>query len=300
MAAASEAAAAPFPTEDAPAKLNLFLHVVGRRTDGFHLLESLVAFADIGDRLSVSAADDLSLTITGPFAAALSGEPDGDNLVLRAATLLRDRLGVRAGAALHLEKNLPVASGIGGGSADAAAALRLLNRYWDGGLGAADLAEIGLGLGADVPVCVAGRAALMRGIGEELEPAAVPSGLGLVLVNPLEPVHTPRVFAGFRETEAFAGCDAHDWARDGDRSRWLGHLKRTGNSLEPPARRLLPAIGGVLEAIGAQPTCLLPRMSGSGATCFGLFPDPAAAAAAAGDLAARHPDWWVAAGRLRG
>lgn len=299
MAAASELAAASRLSEDAPAKLNLFLHVVGRREDGYHLLESLVAFADIGDRLTAEPAADLGLRVEGPFADRLT-EPDEDNLVLRAARLLRDRLGMKRGAALRLEKNLPVASGIGGGSADAAAALRLLNRLWDGGLDGPALAELGLSLGADVPVCVASRAALMRGVGEILDPAAVPAPFGLLLVNPLEPVSTPQVFMAYRRDHGFAAADAHDWVTERDPQRWLRRLGETGNGLEAPARGLAPAVGAILQAMAGMPGCLLARMSGSGATCFALFPDAAAAAAAGAEIASAHPDWWVAAGRLRG
>lgn len=300
MAASSEASAPAALFEDAPAKLNLFLHVVGRRDDGYHLLESLVAFTDIGDRLSAAVAADgtLSLTVSGPFGALLTGSPE--NLVLRAAQSLRTRLRVRTGAALHLEKNLPVASGIGGGSADAAAALRLLNRLWEGGLDGGDLAGIGLALGADVPVCIASRAALMRGVGEVLEPAALPAPFGVLLVNPLQPVSTPRVFAGFRRTEGFAARADHDWTAGRDPHRWLRHLAAAGNSLQAPAEALLPEIATILSTLGELPECLLARMSGSGATCFALFPDAAAAASAARDFGARRPDCWVAAGRLRG
>jgi 4-diphosphocytidyl-2-C-methyl-D-erythritol kinase len=277
-------------TEFAPAKINLHLHVVGLRPDGYHLLDSLVVFAGIGDRLTVSPADRLTLSLTGPFAAGLAAE--ADNLVLRAARALAMQAGIEATGAMVLEKNLPVASGIGGGSADAAAALRLLGRFWS-----LDPAVSGLlagGLGADVPVCVAGVPALMSGIGEILAPAPALPDIGIVLVNPGVAVSTPSVFrarsAAFSDPARFA---ATGW-RDAD--SLVAALHDTHNDLEPPARLLAPAIGEVLDALTASAGCLLARMSGSGATCFGLFPDPAAARIAARAIV--RDGWWVWGGGL--
>jgi 4-diphosphocytidyl-2-C-methyl-D-erythritol kinase len=278
--------------EFAPAKINLHLHVVGLRPDGYHLLDSLVVFAGIGDRLSVSAADRLSLSLTGPFAAGLAAE--SDNLVLRAARALAARAGIEPTGALMLEKNLPVASGIGGGSADAAAALRLLSRFW--GLPPAVSDPLAAGLGADVPVCVAGVPALMSGIGEILAPAPAVPDIGIVLVNPGVAVATPAVFrarsAAFSDPARFA---ANGW-RDAD--SLVAALRATQNDLEPPARLLAPAIGAVLDTLTATPGCLLARMSGSGATCFGLFPGPEAARTAAGTII--RDGWWVWGGGLAG
>lgn len=282
----------PSLTEFAPAKINLHLHVVGRRDDGYHLLDSLAVFAAVGDRLSVSVSDDLSLSVTGPFAAGLQGE--ADNLVLRAAHALAEYAGIRATGALVLEKNLPVASGIGGGSADAAAALRLLRRFW--GLDQNVPYAVAARLGADVPVCLAGRPALMGGIGECLAPAPGLPDIGIVLINPGVAVSTPSVFRA--RAGGFSG--AAEWPRNGwrDAADLAASLRLTGNDLEPPARSLAPAIGSVLEAIASMPGCLLARMSGSGATCFGLFPAPAAAQAAAASVS--HDGWWVWGGGLAG
>jgi 4-diphosphocytidyl-2-C-methyl-D-erythritol kinase len=278
------------PFEFAPAKVNLHLHVVGRRPDSYHLLDSLVVFARVGDRLTVSPADDLSLSVTGPFAAGLAGE--ADNLVLRAARMLAARAGLQTGGALVLEKNLPVASGIGGGSADAAAALRLLARFW--GLESSIPDDLCAGLGADVPVCLSGRPALMSGIGEALAPAPPLPELGIVLVNPGVAVSTPAVFGGrmgpFSDPVRFP---TEGW---GDAESFAAALRETRNDLEPPARALAPAIGDTLEALAGAPGCLLARMSGSGATCFGLFPSAEAARAAAGWIV--RDGWWVWGGGL--
>jgi 4-diphosphocytidyl-2-C-methyl-D-erythritol kinase len=272
--------------ETAPAKVNLFLHVVGRRPDGYHLLDSLAVFPGIGDTLRAAPADSLSLALEGPFGGSLQAVPD--NLVLRAARGLAALTGVWAGARLTLVKTLPVASGIGGGSADAAAALRLLGRLWSVAPAAAALGALASRLGADVPVCLVGRPSRMGGVGEVLSPAPDLPAFGLVLVNPGVAVSTPDVFrartGGFsaRATLPSGWPDAAAMARD---------LAALTNDLEPPAVALCPAIATVLAALRTTPGCLLARMSGSGATCFGVFADPAAAAAAA--EAVRRPGWWV-------
>jgi 4-diphosphocytidyl-2-C-methyl-D-erythritol kinase len=302
-------------TEAAPAKINLHLHVVGRRPDGYHLLDSLVVFAAIGDRLTVSPADDLSLSVTGTFAGAL--EAEADNLVLRAARALWNRsrpsdaamsgapisgapisgglapgMGTSPGAKLVLEKNLPVASGIGGGSADAAAALRLLSRFW--GLGPDAAGSLAAGLGADVPVCLAGTPALMSGIGEVLDPAPCLPDVGLVLVNPGVAVATPAVFRNRSGPfSSKARFPAQGWK---DVASLVDSLSVTSNDLEAPARLLASEIGDALDIVAATPGCLLSRMSGSGATCFGLFPTPAAARDAASMIV--RDGWWVWGGGL--
>jgi 4-diphosphocytidyl-2-C-methyl-D-erythritol kinase len=274
--------------ELARAKVNLDLLVTGRRADGYHELDSLVAFADIGDELILEPSPELTLELIGPFAAGLgTGE---DNLVLRAAQELAAAAGVRRPSArLRLDKRLPVAAGLGGGSADAAAALRGLRRLWGLPLDDGALAEIGLGLGADVPVCLPSRPARMRGVGERIEPAPGLAVLHLLLVNPQRPLATAAVFRelpatgmGPRSAEPPAGPDL-EW------------LARSRNDLELPARSLLPVIGEVLTALADVPGCRLARMSGSGATCFGLFGQPAEAKAAAASIARAHPGWWVAA-----
>ncbi len=275
-------------TELARAKINLCLHVTGRRGDGYHLLDSLVVFADVADRVTAVPADALTLTLTGAGAAHL---PDGaDNLVMRAARAM----GVSRGAAITLEKRLPVASGIGGGSADAAATLRVLSRLWEVGLPSATAV---LGLGADVPVCVAGVPARMEGVGEVVSPLphALPEAW-LVLANPGVAVATPDVFRALTRT------DHPPLPRDLPRLRGADELaaflQMQRNDLEPAAMSVAPVIRRVKDAVAAQPGCLLARMSGSGATCFGLFADPLGAAAAAAALRKAEPGWWVEAGAI--
>ncbi|WP_426959051.1 4-(cytidine 5'-diphospho)-2-C-methyl-D-erythritol kinase [Muricoccus radiodurans] len=287
--------------EAAPAKVNLFLHVTGRRADGYHLLDSLVVFAGIADRVSAVPGRDLSLTLTGPEAGALSAEPD--NLVLRAARLLAEEAHGRpqeagrqaaAGAALTLEKALPVASGIGGGSADAAAALRLLNRLWDFRLGTAALEALAARLGADVPVCVRSHAARMSGVGDVLSAAPILPPLGLVLANPRVALPTPAVFrargGGFSE----AAVLPPSWS---DAAELAAALRMLRNDLEPAAIALCPPVAEVLAALSALPGALIARMSGSGATCFAILPDAASAARAAAGLPAA---WWRWGGGLHG
>ena len=288
------AAAGAACIEQAWAKINLTLQVTGRRADGYHELESLVAFADLGDGLLVEPARDLTLQVTGPFAAALAGE--GDNLVLRAARALAARSGGAAGAAITLTKNLPVASGIGGGSADAAAALRGLKRLWCIDLPAAELAALALTLGADVPVCLRGEPVMMSGIGEALQPVAALPPLWLLLVNCGVAVATPAVFAA---REGAVSKVAEPRLPPVGIGPFIDWLAARGNDLEAPACRLAPAVASVLAALKALPDCLLARMSGSGATCFGLFENEQAARRAAEAIALQHRNWWVAAALLR-
>ncbi|NEX46081.1 4-(cytidine 5'-diphospho)-2-C-methyl-D-erythritol kinase [Pseudotabrizicola algicola] len=272
-------------TEFAPAKINLTLHVTGQRADGYHLLDSLVVFADVGDQITVRAADSLRLEISGPQAAALP--PSDDNLVLRAARLM----GVPA--AITLEKRLPVASGIGGGSADAAAALRALAR-----LSARPLpteAEV-LTLGADVPVCLKGRPVRMQGVGEVLTPVPDMPKAWLVLANPGVAVATPAVFRGLSRKDNPPMPAALPALRTAEALAAFLHGQR--NDMEAAALALAPPIGTTTAALGAQTGCLLARMSGSGATCFGLFADAASAQTAARALQSAQPGWWVAAARL--
>ncbi len=284
-------------TEQAPAKVNLTLRITGRLSDGYHTLESLVVFADIADRISLAPGDALGLTVTGPGAAGLPVTPD--NLVLRAARALAERVeGLRFGH-FTLDKNLPVAAGIGGGSADAAAALRLLARL--NGLAPHDprLAASAVATGADVPACLLSRPLVMRGIGDLLSPASVPA-LAALLVNPGVEIATQDVFTTLDrpKDDRVAGGDTPDIP-----DTWpalLDHLQAVPNDLQPAARRHAPAIDQSLAELRALPGARLVRMSGSGATCFALFEGIDDAQAAADGLHARRPGWWIAATHLKG
>jgi 4-diphosphocytidyl-2-C-methyl-D-erythritol kinase len=280
-------------TELAPAKINLFLRLTGKRDDGYHLLDSLVGFTEFGDSLTAEPSETLSLAIDGPFSASLGVEPD--NLVLRAARALQSATGVRAGARLTLTKNLPIASGIGGGSSDAAASLRALNRLWHLGLDQTALQQIGLALGADIPVCVATRPARMTGIGECVEPISALPDVALVLVNPGVALATGPVFKTRRGafSDAFGALPALT-----DAASLADLVRRAGNDLTEAAKALCPPVAQVLTAIEAERDCLAAAMSGSGATCFGVFANLAAAKSAAASFMKTLP-WWVCATRLR-
>ena len=278
---------------EAPAKVNLTLHVVGKRADGYHLLDSLVAFAGVGDTLDFAPADDISLTLTGPTAALIPLE--GENIVLKAARLLAEAADVTKGAAITLIKRLPVAAGIGGGSADAAAAIKGLMRLWDVSLPPEALQKLALAIGADVPVCLAGKPTRMMGIGDALEPAPSLPPAWLVLVNPMVPLHTPAVFKA--RTGDFSAAEPLTYTPHNAQELALALAARR-NDLTPPAISIEPVVGEVLAALSARPSCLLARMSGSGATCFGLFAMEHEARAAAQSLGLAHPGWWVAPARL--
>lgn len=264
-------------SEGAPAKLNLALHVRGRLPDGRHAIETVFAFCTDGDMIEVEPADDLSLTLSGPFASGLS---DKDNLVLKAAKALREAAGCEAGAALHLKKRLPVASGIGGGSADAAAALRLLTRLWK--IDPAHASAVAPQLGSDVPACLLSMTARGSGAGDELQLLGDPgvAGRPVLLVNPGTTLATGDVFAGWE------GIDRGP----------LGHWREGRNDLEPPAIALVPEIAEVLGWLCEQPGVDFVRMSGSGATCFALFDGEAARDRAAAAVPER---WWHLATYLR-
>lgn len=275
--------------ELAHAKINLDLHVTGRRADGYHELDSLTAFAAFGDRLALAEHDRLELELTGPFAGPLAAEPD--NLVLRAARRLAACAGRDAAVRITLDKRLPVAAGLGGGSADAAAVLRGLNRLWRLRMAHADLAGLAAGLGADVPVCLAGRTARIRGTGEQVEPWDGLPPLAVLLVNPGLPLATAAVF------RALAGVPSHaerPWPPPCEAHAFLVWLGAGANHLEAPARRILPQIEGVLATLAAQEGCTVARMSGSGATCFGLFATAAARDVAAAAIGRAQPGWWLA------
>ena len=277
----------------APAKLNLYLHVTGRRADGYHELDSLVTFTALGDTLEIAPAESLRLSVTGQFADALDA---GDNLAARAATALAEKLGRPADVRITLDKRIPVAAGLGGGSADAAAVLRGLARLWRlGAEHAGDLRETALGLGADVPVCLDSRAANMAGVGEALSAPPPLPPCAVLLINPGVPVPTGPVFAARRGP--FSAASRIDEAPH-DAAALAALLRSRRNDLEQPALAQVPEIGRVLARLAAAPGCLLARMSGSGGTCFGLFKDEAAAAGAAGAIARDHPTGWVQPTRL--
>ena len=266
----------------ARAKINLYLHVTGKRPDGYHLIDSLVCFTELGDELRLAPADDLSLSLDGPFAQALGNT---DNLAVKAARLVSTGRGV----AIHLIKNLPVAAGIGGGSADAAATLHGLTRLWS--LPPPD-PKRAVALGADLPACLAPGPSFVGGIGEEIAPSPALPRAYLLLVNPRRPLPTAEVFRRysrpFRQPARWqdAPTDALDLAE---------RLVERSNDLTEAALDLLPEIAEILQALGGCPGCLIARMSGSGATCFGLFADPKAAAMAAAALQVGAPHWWVRA-----
>jgi len=287
----------------AAAKINLCLHITGRQQSGdqqgFHTLDSLVVFAAIGDVVTTRLADAIELQVEGPMASALD-EPVTDNLVYRAAVALSAHAGVQTGARISLKKHLPVAAGIGGGSADAAATLRSLCTLWDLAPDDDDLNRIALSLGADVPVCLRGKASFMTGVGEHLKHAGPFPDTHLVLINPGVALSTAEVFKALDDQSAASlpvdrSLFAHTFSEADELATALKHCR---NDLEVPASSLQPVIGNVLTSLSAQPGCLLARMSGSGASCFGLFADETSAVTGADQIMFNQPDWWVVATRL--
>ncbi|WP_174543087.1 4-(cytidine 5'-diphospho)-2-C-methyl-D-erythritol kinase [Sphingomonas mali] len=295
--------------EAAPAKINLALHVRARRADGYHEIETLFAFLRDGDTVSVEESDSDSFALTGPFAGALSGE--GNNLVLAARDDFAAALGALPPLAITLDKHLPVASGIGGGSADAAATLRALARLK--GVDPSALADIALGLGSDVPACLLGKSAVGKGRGERLQVVEGLSDLPVLLVNPRIAVSTAAVFRGWdgidrgplfpRHPGLVPGStepqipDIEDTRHGGCRDKpgmteWLVAAIEGRNDLEAPARALAPMIGAVIDLLAAQRGVTLARMSGSGATCFALFDNEAARTTAAQTIRSAQPGWW--------
>jgi 4-diphosphocytidyl-2-C-methyl-D-erythritol kinase len=283
--------------EMAPAKINLALHVTGRRSDGYHLLQSIVTFTEHGDRLQFSVAGQDRFSLSGRFCGLLSSEPGAGNLVLRARDLLRHVLTASGQTAppadIHLEKNLPVASGIGGGSADAAAALRGLLRLWQADLPQDRLDALALQLGADVPMCLVSRPLLAEGIGEDITPLSTMPAFAMVLANPLTGVSTPDIFRRLqnRDNPPIGPITGLRTAPD-----WMRALAAMRNDLEPPARALLPAIAE-MSALLADEGASFVRMSGSGASCFGIFDSITAAELAAKSLSKARPDWYFQATR---
>ncbi|MFL6791189.1 MAG: 4-(cytidine 5'-diphospho)-2-C-methyl-D-erythritol kinase [Bradyrhizobium sp.] len=293
----------PALVQEARAKVNLTLRVIGRRVDGYHDLESVVAFADCADRLRLDPGTELKLTTSGPMAQAC-GEA-ADNLVFKIAQLLKARVPDLKLGHFTLEKVLPVAAGIGGGSADAAAALRLLAILNGLALDDERLREVALETGADVPVCLASRACDMTGVGETLLPLNLPK-MPCVLVNPRIPVATKDVFEalGLRHGELLVGAtdviiQAPGWPEAGASVEdWVEALAASSNDLEEPAARIQPVIGEVISALSATDGAWLVRMSGSGATCFAIYENTAEAKRAADKISREHPSWWVHAGVL--
>lgn len=268
--------------EFAPAKINLALHVTGRRNDGYHDLDSLVVFANTGDWVRVAPSETLSLSVVGPFAEGLP--TDDTNLVLRAAKLL----GQGRGATIALEKNLPLASGIGGGSADAAAALKALSRLWRVSL--PDKEQV-LKLGADLPVCMLGQPARMQGVGDILTPVEMPRPLHMVLINPGVEISTPDIFRHLKTRNNEPLPEISKFKSIEDVAKYITLCR---NDLEAPAFEIAPVIRDVITQIEATENCFLARMSGSGATCFGLYPDAISKDRALSVLKANNPKWWVA------
>lgn len=279
----------------AAAKINLALHVTGRRSDGYHLLDTLAVFTEAGDRVSVTPAEADGFAVAGRFAGAVP--LDRCNLVLRARDLLRAHFpeAARRPAQIALQKNLPPASGIGGGSSDAAAALRALVGFWNVAIDEAGLARLALPLGADLPMCLAARPLVARGIGEEIEPVPAMPALPMLLVNPAEPVSTQDVFRALRRHE---NPPLAPLPRQLDLAALVGWLEASRNDLEAPAVELVPVVADVLAAL-RRSGAPFARMSGSGATCFGVFETVADADGAAARIAAERPGWWVVATQSR-
>ncbi len=281
-------------SSEAPAKINLYLHVTGRRADGYHELDSLIAFAAPFDRVSAVPAEKLSLQLSGPFAHELNSA-SGQNLVEIAARRLAELADIRPEARITLDKQLPVAAGVGGGSSDAAAALRVLTSLWRLTVNSDELQALALSLGADVPMCLHGKTCFARGIGETLDAAPALPNCALVLANPGLSLATPDVFrarrGAFSAPARFAEAPA-------DAGALAEILAARRNDLEAPAKALAPVIGDVLQALGGLPGSQFARMSGSGATCFALFEDAAQAGEAADILRAQHGDWWIVPSRL--
>ncbi|MES2983831.1 MAG: 4-(cytidine 5'-diphospho)-2-C-methyl-D-erythritol kinase [Pseudomonadota bacterium] len=276
----------------AAGKLNLFLHITGRRADGYHLLESLVVFTTLADVLRITPSPALSLSVSGEFSGA-AGAGEG-NLVLKAAQALRAHTGCSAGAALALEKNIPVGAGLGGGSADAAAALRGLNDFWQLGLSMTALQALAIPLGADVAMCLAATPTLARGIGEQLTPLAHPlPPLHAVLIHTRTPLLTKDVYAAFTPESSWVAWESQPWA---SALQFTDALRGTRNHLQRAAIAVDAQVAQVLLALETvQPAPQLVRMTGSGACCLALYADAGHAARAARGLAQTHPNWWVQA-----
>jgi 4-diphosphocytidyl-2-C-methyl-D-erythritol kinase len=280
----------------APAKLNLYLHITGRRADGYHNLDSLVAFAGVGDEVKLEPAAEFSFAVTGPQAGLLNREPPEGNLVVKAAQSLAKLCGKMLDVKITLEKHLPVASGIGGGSSDAAAALRALAHHWELAPGDPRLVTAAAEHGQDVPVCLKIENNYITA--EGTIPAPALPRVGVLLVNPNKALPTPAVYKEFREGRYAFSPEARLTATPQDAGSLIAALKARGNDLYAPACKLMPDIAAIVSALENTEGCLLARMSGSGATCFGLYPDEAKAQKAATILRQSHSGWWIEASFL--
>ena len=277
--------------EFAPAKINLYLHITGRRPDGYHILDSLTAFAGVGDEIRLEPAPRFDFIVDGPQAALLTNEPVEGNLAVRAARALAERVGKPLDIRMTLIKNLPVASGIGGGSSDAAAGLRALALYWAMPLDDSRLLEAAVLCGQDVPVCLNAESCYITA--EGTEPGPELPYTNIVLVNPGRALATADVYKAYKDGGPVFSHVARLENIPPDAGQLTAMLKARHNDLAVPALRLLPEIGAVIKALEGSAQCLLARMSGSGATCFGVFPDRDSARKAAADLLSMNPGWWV-------
>ncbi|OGT33284.1 MAG: 4-(cytidine 5'-diphospho)-2-C-methyl-D-erythritol kinase [Gammaproteobacteria bacterium RIFCSPHIGHO2_02_FULL_39_13] len=275
----------------APAKLNLFLHITGRRDDGYHLLDSLFVFTKLSDVINIAPNTCISLSIDGPFSAAISAEKIEHNLIYQAALLLQKKLKVTHGANIHLTKNIPVGAGLGGGSADAAAVLKALIEFWNISCSMETLLELGLSLGADVPACIVGKPAMVSGVGEIIHPIILPSRLHVLLVNPRQVLSTRAIFEKYKRDDTPFSAQKIN-ADFSTKEAFFAFLSATKNDLDRAAFALLPTLPQLLTELRKQPDCQLARMTGSGPTCFALFPNHAAATAAKHAIFQRYPDYW--------
>lgn len=277
--------------KEARAKINLSLLVTGRKSDGYHTLDSIIFFVSFCDRLSFRIDKKLSLEISGPFGDPL--ENGRNNLVIQAAEAFTKECKLNTGVAISLEKNIPVSAGLGGGSANAAVTLLALNELYKTGLTFASLAEIGLSIGADVPVCLFGETARVQGIGEKIQPFVFPHKFGVVLINPGVPVSTARVFSRF--DSGFSEFMSADTLSELSAMQNFGAFKALKNDLEPPAKQLCPEISRVLAALRSEDDCIVSGLSGSGPTCFGLFRTAEEAERVAKRIRQQNPKWWLQA-----
>ncbi len=278
----------------APAKLNLSLHITGKRMDGYHLLESLVAFTQFGDELTIEPADELLLSVSGEFASVLPAASP-DNLVMKAALALQRLCGTSQGAHITLIKNLPVGSGMGGGSSDAAAVLQGLLRLWNIKPDRKQFEMLCLSLGSDVPMCMAGGAAFVRGVGDDISSVVLAADVHVLLVHPREPLLTADVYRAF--SSPFSASVSMPM-RINSFAQLISLISPMHNVLEQPAKKLMPQIESIVQNIAAQDGCAFARMSGSGAGCFGLFESRQAAEAAKASITRLQPRWWCAATQL--
>lgn len=282
----------------APAKLNLYLHITGRRDDGYHLLDSLFVFTTLHDVITITPSDALSLTVDGDFYSALSNESIEKNIVYRAANKLREQYHVISGAKIHLQKQIPVGAGLGGGSSDAAAVLTGLNQLWNLHCDEQSLTQIGLALGADVPACIAQKPAIVSGIGEKIMPVSLPyARIPVLLVNSNQPLSTQAVYAQFRKNNRPFTNEKQDAITP---ESFIKNLQNKHNDLQFPAIQLQPEIAILLDHLSRQKGCLLSQMSGSGATCFALFSDANLALQAQHVLSSLFPTYWTHLAHING